>query len=146
MIRETHQARLFMMCSAQRLTYPPGRIGAKFVPCPIIELFYRTNQADIALLDQIEQGQYRVDILFIGPRQGYHQTEISLDKALMCRFARFDDLPIATERWFLQLVSAHLDALRQRSLFLCGEKRYVFYLAQVRSNGVVPIFWDRDIA
>src|SRR5262249_4344030 len=63
------------------LADPPSRIGAKFAPPGIVELFNCTNEADVALLDQVQQIHPTVTVLFC---DAYHQAEIGFGQTALC--------------------------------------------------------------
>jgi hypothetical protein len=50
--------------ASDRLAYPPGCIGRKLVAAAIFELIDRFHQADIALLDQVEELQATIGVFF----------------------------------------------------------------------------------
>ena len=57
------------------LTNPPGGVGRKLVASTVFELVHRFHQADIALLDQIQELESAIGI-FLG--DGDHQAQIRL--------------------------------------------------------------------
>jgi hypothetical protein len=46
-----------------RLADPPRRVGAEFIPAAGIKSLHRGDQPDVALLDEIEQGNPKIAIL-----------------------------------------------------------------------------------
>src|SRR6185295_14386623 len=63
-----------------RLADPPGRVGREFVAAAIFELIDRLHQADIALLDQVEELQPAIGV-FLGDRDD--EPEVRLDHLLL---------------------------------------------------------------
>jgi len=55
MHRDPDRPGLVCQRPGDRLPDPPGGIGGKFVAFAVIELFHGAEQADIALLDQIQK-------------------------------------------------------------------------------------------
>ena len=57
------------------LAYPPGGVGRKAEAPGAVELLGRLDQADVALLDQVQEGQVVAHVLF---GDGHHQAEVGL--------------------------------------------------------------------
>jgi hypothetical protein len=62
-----------------RLTYPPRRVGRELVAPRVVELLDRPYQAEVALLDQVKEGQPAADVAL---RDRHHQAQVGLDQAL----------------------------------------------------------------
>ena len=62
------------------LADPPGCIGRKLVATPVLELVDGLHQADVALLDQVQELQAAIRVLL---RDGNHQPEIGLNHLLL---------------------------------------------------------------
>ena len=62
------------------LADPPGRIGREFIAAAIFELIDGLHQADIALLDEIQELQAAIGV-FLG--DGDHEAEVCLDHFLL---------------------------------------------------------------
>ena len=60
------------------LTDPPGRIGGEAEAAVAVELLSRLDEADVALLDEIEEGQIVAHMLL---GDGDHQTEVRFAQA-----------------------------------------------------------------
>src|SRR3974390_1824329 len=73
-------ARLIRERAADRLPDPPGGVGGKLVSAPILELVDRLHQADVALLDQVEELQAAVGVFF---RDRDDEAQIGLDHFLL---------------------------------------------------------------
>src|SRR4029078_3601315 len=58
-------------------TNPPGRIGAELESLAVFELLDRSNQADVALLNQVEQRHATADVLL---RDADDQSKIRLSQ------------------------------------------------------------------
>src|ERR1019366_4790039 len=54
---DADRARLVSKRTGDRLADPPGRVGRELEAPAIVELLRRTDQTDVALLDQIEKRQ-----------------------------------------------------------------------------------------
>ena len=57
------------------LTNPPGRIGAELVAFSVVELFDRSNEAYVALLNQVQERHAPADVFL---RHADHQAKVSL--------------------------------------------------------------------
>src|SRR6266849_88296 len=79
-----------------RLANPPGGVRAKLVAFRVIEFLDRTNQAYIALLDQIQQAHATTNILF---RHADNQAQVSLSQAALCLFPIFNKKIITVCGW-----------------------------------------------
>ena len=64
--------------AGDRLANPPGGVGAELVALGVVELLDRADQADIALLDQVQQRHAAPDILL---GHADHEAQISLGEA-----------------------------------------------------------------
>src|SRR5437870_7654356 len=60
--RHAYGARLIRDSSGNRLTYPPRGIGRELVTAPPLELLCSPHEADIPLLDQIQELQAVVGV------------------------------------------------------------------------------------
>src|SRR6266568_5293900 len=101
-----------------RLFDPPGTVGGKLAALGGIEAFDGLHQADVALADQIEQGQAKA---FIIVSDLDHQPQIGLDHLLA------------------RLFVALLDAGGQLDLLLGGEQLDLADFAQVKLDRRVAI-------
>ncbi|MPM81054.1 hypothetical protein SDC9_128106 [bioreactor metagenome] len=66
------------------LPYPPGSIGRELITLGVIKFFNSLNQAQIALLNEVEKQHAPAHIPF---GNGNHQAQVGLGQALLCRFA-----------------------------------------------------------
>ena len=64
--------------SGDGLPDPPGRIGGEFKALGVIELFNRLNQAEVSLLNQIEELHPPAQITL---RNAHDKAQVSLGKA-----------------------------------------------------------------
>ncbi|MEY4487987.1 MAG: hypothetical protein RIQ79_495, partial [Verrucomicrobiota bacterium] len=78
--RDADGARLIGDRTGDRLADPPGGISAELVAAAIFELVDRLHQADIALLDEIQELQAAVGV-FLGDRD--HQPQVGFDHFLL---------------------------------------------------------------
>ena len=86
MNRQPHRAGLVHQRPLDGLADPPGRIGRKTKALVRVEFFHGANEAEIAFLDQVQQGQAAIHIM---PRDLDYQPKIALDHALpRARIAR----------------------------------------------------------
>src|SRR6266516_5344858 len=65
--------------TADRLTNPPGRIGTETKATLVVELLGGTHQADIPLLNQVQQRQALVGVAL---SDAYNQAQIGLNELL----------------------------------------------------------------
>src|SRR4051812_29982127 len=87
--------------ASDRLADPPGRVGRELEALAVVELLRRTDEAERALLDQVEEGQALVAVVL---RDRDDQSEVRLDHLL------------------LRVEIAALDALRELDLLGGGEQ------------------------
>src|SRR5262249_44083373 len=66
--------------AGDRLPDPPRRIGRELVAAAVLELVYRLHQADVALLDQVEELQAAVGVLL---RDRDHEAEVGFHHLLL---------------------------------------------------------------
>src|SRR4051794_30027235 len=78
--RDPDRARLVGQRPGDRLADPPGRVGGELEPLAVVELLRRTDQAQRPLLDQIEEGQALVAVIF---RDRDDKPEVRLDHFLL---------------------------------------------------------------
>ena len=71
--RDADRPRLVGDGAGDRLPDPPGGIGRELVAAAVLELLHRLHQADVPLLDQVEELQAAVGVL-LGDR--HHEPEI----------------------------------------------------------------------
>src|SRR5690606_29503557 len=77
---DTDRARLIRDRARDRLTDPPRRIRRELVAASVLELVDRLHQADVALLDQIQELEAAVRVLL---RDRDHETQVRLDHLLL---------------------------------------------------------------
>src|SRR3972149_8713300 len=78
--RDPDRPRLVGDRPRDRLADPPGGVGRELVPPPILELVDRLHQADVPLLDEVEELQPAVGVLL---GDGHHQAKVRLDELLL---------------------------------------------------------------
>src|SRR5579875_179251 len=132
MHRDTNRARLVGDCTRNGLTNPPRRIRAELVTLRVVELLDRTNEADIALLDQIQQAHTTANILL---RDADDKTQVCFGQAALRLLTVLDDAAIRIRLQALGLPALH--TLRQFYLFLRRQQRNTTNLAQVHTHGIV---------
>ena len=103
------RARLVRQRARDRLADPPGRVGRELVAAPPVELLDRPDQAQRALLDQVEERQALVAVVL---RDRDDQAQVRLDHPL------------------LRLHVAALDLLGELDLLRGGQQRMAPGLAQ----------------
>ncbi len=86
MDRQANRAGLVHDGPLDGLPDPPGRIGRETETTFRVEFLHCTDQPQIALLDQIQQGQAAVDI---APGDFHHQSQVAFDHALAPRRIAF---------------------------------------------------------
>ena len=98
-----------------RLADPPGRIGRELVAELVVELLDRPDQAEVPLLDQVEQRDAGLRVV---ARDRHHEPEVRLDQLSLCG-----------------LVALVL-AARELALLLRREQAPVADLADVELEGI----------
>ena len=101
------------------LANPPGGIGGEFEALGVIELIHRLDQAQVALLDQIQELHAAAHIP-LGNRD--HQTQVGLAQALLGALA---------------LGAALLNVLGQLDLLIAGQQGHPADFLQVDLHGVI---------
>ena len=89
MYRNPDRSRLIRNGAGDRLTDPPGRVGAEFIAFPVIKLLDCLNESKISLLDQVEQLHAPSGIPFCDT---HHKTQVRLRKLLLCLLVTEFDL------------------------------------------------------
>jgi hypothetical protein len=118
------------------LANPPLRVGRELEAAPPVELLDRAGQADVPLLDQVEQRHAPADVAL---GDAHHQPEVGLGQAAARRVALVDGRPqlgplLGSEVRLRQLPEgflAVLDGLGQRHLVRRIEEGHATDLAQV---------------
>ncbi len=86
------------------LSNPPRRVGGELVAFAIVELFDRANQADVALLDQVQQGHSPTDVLL---GDAHDESEVGLGKVALGAVTRLlGHLDVAIEDYLIRLEGA----------------------------------------
>ena len=98
------------------LADPPGGVGGELVALGVVKLLHRLNEAQVALLNQVQQHHAPAHI---APGDGHHQTEVGLGHAA------------------LGLLISGGDPHRQLHLLLRGQQRHLADLLQVHPHRVV---------
>src|SRR2546430_17742028 len=75
---------------SDRLPNPPGSVRAELEAAPVIELFDRSHQAEVAFLNQVQHRQAAPEILL---GDAHHQPKIGLDEATLRALALGTNLP-----------------------------------------------------
>ena len=118
------RARLVGDAARDGLADPPRRVGRELVAAAPVVLLDGAHQADVALLDEIEEEHAAADVAF---RDGHHEPQVGLDQ-----------LPARG-----RVVA--LDALGERDLLGRGEQRHAADLAQVGAHRVVRAVAHGDV-
>src|SRR6266566_8277658 len=113
--RDPDRARLVRDRARHRLADPPRRIGGELVALAVVELLDRADQAERALLDQVEEGEAA--------------TEVRLRD-------RDDEAQVGLDHLCLRAHVAALDALGEVDLLIGGQERHLPDLAQVEPQRV----------
>src|SRR5579859_4168442 len=71
------QSRLLACRATDSLANPPGRVSAEMTATPVIEFFGGAHQAQVAFLDQVDQGNAGAGV---AARDGDDQAQIRLDQ------------------------------------------------------------------
>ena len=80
MHREADGARLVGNGPANSLANPPGGISGKFVAAAVLKLVHRLHDTDVALLNQVEEPQPAIGILF---GDGNHEAQVGLNELML---------------------------------------------------------------
>src|SRR5947209_1265802 len=78
--RDANGARLVGNGSADCLANPPRGVGGKLVAAAVLKLVHPLHQADVALLDQVEELQPAVAIRF---GDGNHKAQVGFDELIL---------------------------------------------------------------
>src|SRR5947209_2777747 len=81
--RDADGAGLIRDRARDRLTDPPGRVGRELVAAAVLELVHGLHQADVALLDEVEELESAVGVLL---RDGHDEAKVSFDELLLRLF------------------------------------------------------------
>ena len=100
---DADRARLVGDRAGDRLADPPGRVGRELVAAPPLELVDRLHQADVALLDQVQELQPAVRVL-LGDRD--HEAQVRLDQLALRAVGLLARAVVARQRR-AQLVARH---------------------------------------
>src|SRR5258708_2379916 len=134
MHRDTNGASLVGDRARDRLTNPPGGIRTELIALGVIELLHSTNQADIPLLDQVQQAHATANIFF---RHAHNQAQVRLCQTTLTLFTVFDNAIVSARRGFEQLSPATLHTLSQTDLFFRRKQRHAPDLAQVHAYRII---------
>jgi len=85
--READGARLVGNGSGDCLANPPRGVGGKLVAAAVVELIHSLHQADVALLDQVEELKPAVGVL-LGHR--HHKAQVGFDELVFGPCNRFN--------------------------------------------------------
>src|SRR3954454_2712075 len=135
---KAHEARLLVERPADGLTDPEGGVRGELEALAPVELVDGVLEAEVALLDEIEQlhaGRHRV-----AAGDAHDQAEVGADEPVLwrCRLAyRLAQVTGSFTRVEVRLrLAAALDDLRQLALFLSSEQRHQADLVQVLTDRI----------
>ena len=132
-----------------RLADPPCGVRGELEALAPVELLDGVHQAEVALLDEIEQGQSR-RLVLLGDR--HDQAQVRLDELALGLFAlaggaaqfalacRCDGLAALVERG--DRLVARLDRLRESYLVLLGEQGVLPDIGEVETDEVFVVSFD----
>ena len=139
---QANNAPLLGQRAGNGLANPPGGIGAKLAAPARIELFHGLHQAQISLLNQIEERDALSQVFF---RNADDESRIRLDQvrprvvsALHLVFetnALFGIMPVLADTFRSQLAALHL--LCKLNFLFSGEKGNTAHLFQVQADGII---------
>src|SRR5258708_17576849 len=132
MDRNTNRTCLVGDSTRNRLTNPPGCIGTELITLGVVKLLDSSNQANIPLLDQIQQAHTATNILFCNT---HDQAQVRLSQPTLGFLAIINVATIWMRFETLSLTALH--TLRQAYLFLCGKQGHTTDLTQVHAHGIV---------
>ena len=114
--RDADRPRLVGERTGDRLADPPGRVGGELEPLAVVELLRRADQAQRPLLDQVEEGQALVPVVF---RDRDDQAQVRLDHfllrvevAALDPFGEFDLLLGGQQADFADVLEEQLQGVR----------------------------------
>ena len=113
--RDADRARLVGQAALDRLADPEGGVGGELEALAVVELLGRADQAEDALLDQVEQRQL-LALVLLGDRD--------------------DEAQVGVDHPLLGLEVALLDALGQLDLLVRGQQRVAADLVEEQLEGV----------
>ena len=129
--------------AADGLADPPGGVRGELEALAPIELVDGTDQAEVALLDQVDEVD--AGLAAIALRLGHHEPEVGIEKAFPRFFAPPYCMLNAAALGGTELVAAlksgdgvvaRLDELRQFDLFVCRQEWVDPDRREVLGNGV----------
>ena len=131
--------------SSYSLADPPCSIGGELVPSAVVELVHGPDEADIALLDEIQERHAAPYVLF---GNAHHQPRVGLDQVLLCRLAIPDNrrkvrtllvaqIPIVAKLPFAEPAGLH--PLGQRHLLLRRQQRNATDLFEIEADRIVDV-------
>ena len=80
MDRQADRAALVGERTRDRLADPPGGVGRELEAEPVVELLDRSDQAEVPLLDQVEQRHLGAGVV---ARDRHHEAQVRLDQAAL---------------------------------------------------------------
>ncbi len=159
--RDADGARLVGNRARDRLANPPRGVGRELVAAAVFELVHRLHQADVALLNQIEELQAAVGVL-LGNRD--HQAQVGLDHlflgvarggfafvhALVDAFQlieRHHHLRLQVDQLLLQILDRRNVARHHRAPRLAGGGLFFdpFQVEHVRGDLVAGLVAPREV-
>src|SRR5207248_2368192 len=87
--RDADRPRLVRDRAGDRLPDPPGRVRRELVALAVVELLDRTDETDVAFLDEIEEGHAAADVLL---RDRDDQTKVRFSQVVTRVVALLDEL------------------------------------------------------
>ena len=105
-------------------------------PLRVVELLDRADEADVAFLDQVQQGHAAADIL-LGDADD--EPEVGFGQLTLRFFGIEHDAQVLCGEWLRALPLATLHTLGQRDLLKGGKQRHTADLPQVHAHRVVQI-------
>ena len=77
---DAHRAALVGERAADRVTNPPRRVGREAVAARVIEALDRLHEADVALLDEVDERQAAA---VVAARDRDHEAQVGLHEAVL---------------------------------------------------------------
>ena len=115
--------------AGDRLADPPGRVRRELVPHPVVELLDRADQAEVALLDQVQQRHAGLRVV---ARDRHDEPQVALDQAALgARVAEIleaRELPLLGRREqppVADLADVELERVGGLEALVLGEERVV---------------------
>ncbi len=147
MYRKPNRASGVCYAASDCLANPPGGVRGELEALAPVELFNGVHEAEVALLDQVEERQTRGLVLF---RDRHDETQVRLDERALGLFTSSKvAIQLTTFGWrdFTGLIdlgasfSTLFDRLRESDLVVLGQQRVLADICEIQPDKIffVPL-------